>query len=146
MTSFLFLFIILSYLFLFLFIFGYIGFRSRFSSLSSRLPRSFWRPLGVSSGFHFDFWQVDPLICFFTPERAQFCSDAPPNSKSCPHALALGVRSFFVTGGQVLLKAQLPKKKSRAACAVADAATPCERGGVRTVPLCSCASPISPWR
>ena len=22
----------------------------------------------------------------------------------------------------------------------------CERGGVRTVPLCSCASPISPWR
>jgi len=23
---------------------------------------------------------------------------------------------------------------------------PCERGGVRTVPLCSCASPISPWR
>ena len=24
--------------------------------------------------------------------------------------------------------------------------TPCERGGVRTDPLCSCASPISPWR
>ena len=28
---------------------------------------------------------------------------------------------------------------------VAVCCTPCERGGVRTVPLCSCASPISAW-
>ena len=27
-----------------------------------------------------------PLYLLFTPERAQFCSDAPTNSKSCPHA------------------------------------------------------------
>ena len=30
--------------------------------------------------------QIDPYNNFSTPERAQFCSDAPPNSKSCPHA------------------------------------------------------------
>ena len=34
------------------------------------------------------------LIFFSTPERAQFCSDAPPNSKSCPHALAFGCVRF----------------------------------------------------
>ena len=29
---------------------------------------------------------VRPLYYLFTPERAQFCSDAPTNSNSCPHA------------------------------------------------------------
>ena len=59
----------------------YIGFRTLppFNRSVSCSEPFRWREVPSSN-------PVRPLYFLFTPERAQFCSDAPPNSKSCPHA------------------------------------------------------------